>query len=34
MDNQNVLVSGASDIEKAIFYKKTYQHLALAMNQF
>ncbi len=34
MDNQNILVSNSSDIEKADFYKRTYQHLALAVLAF
>lgn len=34
MDNQNFLVSNASDIEKGTFYKKTYQHLAVAILAF
>jgi FtsH-binding integral membrane protein len=34
MDNENILVSGASDIEKATFYKQTYKHLALAILAF
>jgi len=34
MDNENILVSNASDIERAGFYKKTYQHLALAVLAF
>jgi len=34
MDNENILVSSATDIEKATFYKKTYQHLALAILAF
>jgi FtsH-binding integral membrane protein len=34
MDNENILVSNASDIERAVFYKKTYQHLALAILAF
>lgn len=34
MDNQNVLVSNASDIEKGAFYKKTYQHVAIAILAF
>jgi len=34
MDNANILVSNASDTEKASFYKKTYQHLALAVLAF
>ena len=34
MENSNVLVSNASNIEKASFYKKTYQHLALAVLAF
>ncbi len=32
--NENILVSESSDIEKASFYKKTYQHLALAVLAF
>jgi len=34
MDNQNFLVSNASDLEKGTFYKKTYQHLAVAILAF
>lgn len=34
MDNENILVSNASDLEKATFYKKTYKHLALAILAF
>ena len=34
MDNENILVSNATDIERATFYKKTYQHLALAILAF
>lgn len=34
MDNQNILVANASDVEKASFYKKTYKHLALAVLAF
>lgn len=34
MENENILVSNASDIERAGFYKKTYQHLALAVLAF
>lgn len=34
MENQNILVANASDIEKAGFYKKTYKHLALAVLAF
>jgi FtsH-binding integral membrane protein len=34
MENSNILVSNASNIEKASFYKKTYQHLALAVLAF
>ncbi|HNP32539.1 MAG TPA: Bax inhibitor-1 family protein [Flavobacterium sp.] len=34
MENQNILVADASDIEKAGFYKKTYKHLALAVLAF
>ena len=34
MENENILVSNASDIERAGFYKKTYQHLALAILAF
>lgn len=34
MDNENILVSDASEIERAGFYKKTYQHLALAVLAF
>jgi FtsH-binding integral membrane protein len=34
MENQNILVANATDIEKASFYKKTYKHLALAVLAF
>jgi len=34
MENENILVSNASEIERAGFYKKTYQHLALAVLAF
>jgi FtsH-binding integral membrane protein len=34
VENQNILISEASDIEKATFYKKTYQHVALAILAF
>lgn len=34
MDDQNILVANASDVEKASFYKKTYKHLALAVLAF
>jgi len=34
MDNQNFLVSSATDLEKGTFYKKTYQHLAVAILAF
>ncbi|MES2545155.1 MAG: Bax inhibitor-1 family protein [Bacteroidota bacterium] len=34
MENQNILVSSASDIEKASFYRKTYQHVAFAILAF
>jgi FtsH-binding integral membrane protein len=34
MENQNILVSNASDIEKGAFYKKTYQHVAIAILAF
>ncbi|MEO0045252.1 MAG: hypothetical protein RL705_443 [Bacteroidota bacterium] len=34
MDNENILVANASDLERAVFYKKTYQHLALAVLAF
>lgn len=34
MEDQNILVSSASDIEKASFYRKTYQHVALAILAF
>jgi len=33
-NNQNYLVSSASDLEKATFYKQTYKHLALAILAF
>lgn len=32
--NENILVSESSDVEKVSFYKKTYQHLALAVLAF
>ncbi len=34
MNNENILVAQATDIEKASFYRKTYQHLALAVLAF
>jgi FtsH-binding integral membrane protein len=34
MENQNIMVSDASDIEKASFYRKTYQHVAFAILAF
>ena len=34
MDNQNILVSNATETEKATFYKQTYKHLALAVLAF
>jgi FtsH-binding integral membrane protein len=34
MENQNILVSSASDIQKAAFYRKTYSHVALALLAF
>ena len=34
MDNQNILVSIATETEKATFYKQTYKHLALAVLAF
>ncbi|MEC4004246.1 Bax inhibitor-1 family protein [Flavobacterium sp. SUN052] len=34
MDNQNVLVSNATDVERGAFYKKTYQHVAIAILAF
>ncbi|MBN8642669.1 MAG: Bax inhibitor-1/YccA family protein [Flavobacteriales bacterium] len=34
MENQNVLVSSASDVQKAAFYRKTYSHVALALLAF
>lgn len=34
MDNENILVSSATDLEKATFYKKTYKHLAFAILAF
>lgn len=34
MDNDNILVSSATDTEKATFYKQTYKHLALALLAF
>lgn len=34
MNNENILVSNATEIERASFYKKTYQHLALAVLAF
>ncbi|RZJ26004.1 MAG: permease [Flavobacterium sp.] len=34
MENQNILVSDASDIEKASFYRKTYLHVAFAILAF
>ena len=34
MDNENILVSIASDLDKATFYKQTYKHLASAILAF
>lgn len=34
MNNENILVAQATDNEKASFYRKTYQHLALAVLAF
>jgi FtsH-binding integral membrane protein len=34
MDNENILVSDATDLDKATFYKQTYKHLALALLSF
>lgn len=34
MENQNILVSNATDLEKATFYKNTYKHLAFAVLAF
>ena len=34
MENQNILVSNATETEKATFYKQTYKHLALAVLAF
>ena len=34
MDNENILVSSATDLERATFYKKTYKHLAFAILAF
>jgi len=34
MENENILVSSASDLEKATFYKNTYKHLAFAVLAF
>ena len=34
MDNQNILVSNASTLERGEFYKKTYQHVAIAILAF
>jgi FtsH-binding integral membrane protein len=34
MDNENILISNASDLEKATFYKQTYKHLAMAILAF
>ena len=34
METQNILVSNASEAEKATFYKKTYLHVALAVLAF
>lgn len=34
MENENILVSSASDLEKATFYKNTYRHLAFAVLAF
>lgn len=34
MESQNYLVSSASEVEKATFYRKTYLHVALAVLAF
>lgn len=34
MENQNVLVSSASEVQKAAFYRKTYSHVAIALLAF
>lgn len=34
MENQNLIVSEASDIERATFFRKTYLHVALALLAF
>jgi FtsH-binding integral membrane protein len=34
MDEQNILVGNATDLEKATFYKKTYLHVAFAILAF
>lgn len=34
MENQNILVSDASDIERATFFRKTYSHVAIAILAF
>jgi FtsH-binding integral membrane protein len=34
MENNNILISNASDIEKAAFFRKTYSHVALAILAF
>lgn len=34
METQNVLVSSATESEKATFYQKTYLHVALAVLAF
>lgn len=34
MENQNMLINEATDLEKASFYRKTYLHVALALLAF
>jgi FtsH-binding integral membrane protein len=34
MNNENIIVAQATDVEQASFYRKTYQHLALAVLAF
>ncbi|MBL7885350.1 MAG: Bax inhibitor-1/YccA family protein [Flavobacterium sp.] len=34
MENQNIIVSEASDIERASFFRKTYSHVAFAIMAF
>lgn len=34
MENQNILVANATELEKAAFYRKTYLHVAMAVLAF